>query len=118
MLECLIQHGADVNAGHDILMPPTPLKMATLMKMQPEFRAKGRALETLLLKYGAKKQEIDPNDDNGGESISLSDKECDKMFDLAKKGKIPKKIQQSQPKFIDVSIDKFFEMMKMINNPQ
>ena len=86
------------------------------MKQQTEFSAKGRALEQLLLKYGAGVQEIDPVEYY--ESLELSDNELKKLYKLSKKD--PKAFQKemrkkSESKYIDVPIDEFFEVMKKLN---
>ena len=53
VVECLLTYGANADVGRAIHIIPSPLEMAILMKQETEFHAKGKALEKLLLKYGA-----------------------------------------------------------------
>ena len=108
MVECLITYGADVNAGQNLDTFPRPLKMATLMKLKTEFSAKGRALEQLLLKYGAEFRKFNSED------LELSENELEKLYDLAKKDQeaFMKEIRHKRDSKIKcVSMDKFFEAM-------
>ena len=99
MIECLITYGANVNAG-DVLLNlhtfPEPIYMATLMKEQKEFSGKGRALEQLLLKYGAK---------------PLQKRNQIELQEFVEK-------LEDGDKYISIPHDEFFDVMKTLNDAE
>ena len=115
MVECLITYGADVNAGQNLPTFPRPLQIATLMKLQTEFSAKGRALEQLLLKYGAEFRKFNSED------LELSENELEMLGDLLKKDKqaFEKEIRKRKDaKIRSIPVDEFFDVMKKLNQSE
>ena len=98
VVECLLTYGANANVGWAAHIIPSPLEMASLMKKETEFNAKGKALEKLLLKYGAnfknwRCREVD---------AEVYEKE---------------RVQRKEKDIVDIRSDHVLELMQVLNDP-
>ena len=98
VVECLLTYGANADVGRAIHIIPSPLEMAILMKQETEFHAKGKALEKLLLKYGANFKNL-------------------RLLEVDAEVYEKERVQRKEKDIVDIRSDHVLELMKILDDP-
>ena len=97
VVECLLTYGANANVGWAAHIIPSPLEMASLMIQETEFHAKGKALEKLLLKYGANLKNL---------RLRVVDAEVYEK----------ERVQRKEKDIVDIRSDHVLELMQILDD--